>query len=505
MLAEVYGSPETAYRTFAADLKTALPETSGIAFFAARSPRAEGRAIRSQSAAGATLYIRPRLASYRVSAGAFFQVNRYLTDELVNIVICGGRNAGRTAGVAAATGTALDLYAGVGLFSSVLNREFERVIAVESSPTSHADLLYNSPANVKAVRATTEQYLENAAGKLRPELVVVDPPRSGLGEQSDSGTGEVESPSYHLRFVRSGNTLPRSGSPASIRIPGGGGASRGSISPDLPPGKRLPSRPLAQAKWRLRKPTRIPLPLQRPEDGNPCSGPRWPWPLGLRLACMPGGRRSGGWWHGSCLPCQVRICSGGEAGSAFIVGLGALFFLGALMVQVCSPVDPGHSGWSRFADGSEVMVTAHVTKEGSLQEDGPGSVRERIEVETEQITRDGENFAVTCGLRINVYQQKLKGQPERESSAAPVRLFEYGERLRFPPGFRRPVTTATRARLTTRAISQTTESSLWPRPKLPASRCFPVLPATGLNSGAPESIAASSKRSTPFGRRAKPP
>ena len=91
-------------------------------------------------------------------------------------------------------GTALDLYAGVGLFSSVLNREFARVIAVESSPISHADLLYNSPANVKAVRSTTEQYLENAAGKLHPELVVVDPPRSGLGEKVIQGLVKLQAP-----------------------------------------------------------------------------------------------------------------------------------------------------------------------------------------------------------------------------------------------------------------------------------------------------------------------
>ena len=76
---------------------------------------------------------------------------------------------------------ALDLYAGVGLFSTVLNREFDRVIAVESSQISFADLQYNSPANLKAVRATAEQYLPEKAAKLRPDLVVVDPPRNGLG------------------------------------------------------------------------------------------------------------------------------------------------------------------------------------------------------------------------------------------------------------------------------------------------------------------------------------
>ena len=57
--------------------------------------------------------------------------------------------------------TALDLYAGVGLFSTVLSQRFAQVIAVESSQTSHADLLYNSPSNVKAVRAATADFLRS--------------------------------------------------------------------------------------------------------------------------------------------------------------------------------------------------------------------------------------------------------------------------------------------------------------------------------------------------------
>jgi 23S rRNA (uracil1939-C5)-methyltransferase len=197
LLVEVYGSPEIATEPFAAELKAVIAAISGVAFFAARGPKAEGQGDPKPlgGSGGSNLIYTTKFASYRVSAGAFFQVNRHLTDKLVNIVVRGGRDAHRTAGGdAGATGTALDLYAGVGLFSSALNREFERVIAVESSPTSHADLLYNSPANVKAVRATTEQYLENAAGKLRPELVVVDPPRSGLGERVIRGLVKLKAP-----------------------------------------------------------------------------------------------------------------------------------------------------------------------------------------------------------------------------------------------------------------------------------------------------------------------
>jgi 23S rRNA (uracil1939-C5)-methyltransferase len=199
LLSEVYCSPEGTdlAQPFADELKTAMAEISVVTLFAARSGKAESQGDPRQiggTSLGNITY-RTQLASYRVSAGAFFQVNRHLTDVLVDIVVGGGRDTHRTGGRnAGATGTALDLYAGVGLFSSVLNREFERVVAVESSHTSHADLLYNSPANVKAVRASAEQYLENAAGKLRADRVVVDPPRSGLGERVIKGLVKLKSP-----------------------------------------------------------------------------------------------------------------------------------------------------------------------------------------------------------------------------------------------------------------------------------------------------------------------
>jgi 23S rRNA (uracil1939-C5)-methyltransferase len=193
LLSEVYCLPEVSTEQFAADLKSALAEISSVSFFAARSAKDEGHGDPKRLGGDGHLVYATKLASYRVSAGSFFQVNRHLTDELVNIVARAGRD-GRQTGDAGATGTALDLYAGVGLFSSVLNREFERVIAVESSPTSHADLLYNLPANVKAVRSTTEQYLENAVGKVRPSLVVVDPPRGGLGEGVVKALAKLKAP-----------------------------------------------------------------------------------------------------------------------------------------------------------------------------------------------------------------------------------------------------------------------------------------------------------------------
>jgi competence protein ComEC len=114
---------------------------------------------------------------------------------------------------------------------------------------------------------------------------------------------------------------------------------------------------------------------------------------------------------------------------AWIVALGALFLLGALIVQVRGPDDTGNSAWPPFADGTEVTVIAHVVEEGTLQEDSSGSVRQRIDVETEQLTRGDKTLGVRAGLRINIYQQTPK---EASSDAAPMHLFHYGECLRFP-------------------------------------------------------------------------
>jgi 23S rRNA (uracil1939-C5)-methyltransferase len=112
--------------------------------------------------------------AYQVSAGAFFQSNRHLIADLVRIV-----TTGRAGGTAA--GTVLDLYAGGGLFSVPLAAQFERVVAVESSPLSFRDLRRNLPPHAKAVRVTAEAFLQEEGRKPRPDLIVADPPRTGLG------------------------------------------------------------------------------------------------------------------------------------------------------------------------------------------------------------------------------------------------------------------------------------------------------------------------------------
>jgi 23S rRNA (uracil1939-C5)-methyltransferase len=176
LLVEANCEPETSstlIREWADGVHGLLPEIAGIVVFKVPSSKttisAEPKQI-AQSGAREIIY-NTETASYRVAAGAFFQVNRHLVSELARIVTEG--HAGNAA---------LDLYAGVGLFSTLLAQKFPQVIAVESSQTAHASLVYNSPSNVKAVNSTTANFLGATDGGSQLDLVVVDPPRSGLGE-----------------------------------------------------------------------------------------------------------------------------------------------------------------------------------------------------------------------------------------------------------------------------------------------------------------------------------
>jgi len=113
--------------------------------------------------------------SYRIGHLSFFQVNRFLLDELVRIVV--GEARGKLA---------LDLFAGVGLFSVPLANRFERLIAVESNLAAARDLEANLQASGAAspnLRQTTvEAFVEQ--WRDRPDLVVLDPPRTGVAARA---------------------------------------------------------------------------------------------------------------------------------------------------------------------------------------------------------------------------------------------------------------------------------------------------------------------------------
>lgn len=114
--------------------------------------------------------------NYRVSPGSFFQASRFLIAELVEAA---------TSGVSGAL--ALDLFAGVGLFTLPLARNFAQVVGIEGSESAATDLAANARnhhfENVRAVSASAYDFLRRFA-QAEPDLVVLDPPRAGVGRPS---------------------------------------------------------------------------------------------------------------------------------------------------------------------------------------------------------------------------------------------------------------------------------------------------------------------------------
>jgi 23S rRNA (uracil1939-C5)-methyltransferase len=121
---------------------------------------------------------------YRVDQGAFFQVNRWLIDALVNRVTSG--QSGKLA---------WDLFAGVGLFARKLTASFERVVAVESAPTSRTALVHNlRGTSGEAVDGDTLQFLRGPKPTESPDFIVVDPPRTGLGAEITALLAAIAAP-----------------------------------------------------------------------------------------------------------------------------------------------------------------------------------------------------------------------------------------------------------------------------------------------------------------------
>ena len=111
--------------------------------------------------------------AFWVPRGAFFQINRFLIPELLSLV-----TANRTGQLA------WDLYAGVGLFSRALAPHFDRITAVEIAEPAAGALAATGLVNLRAVKATTLDFLRAAVVERdRPDLIVLDPPRSGAGPE----------------------------------------------------------------------------------------------------------------------------------------------------------------------------------------------------------------------------------------------------------------------------------------------------------------------------------
>lgn len=114
--------------------------------------------------------------AYSFGIRSFFQSNKRLIGVLIQQTI--GDAKGKVA---------VDLYAGVGLFSLQLSRHFEKVYAIEGNrcAATHGmdNLKANGLNNVRYEAISVEAWLKYKSAGVTPDFVILDPPRAGAGNQ----------------------------------------------------------------------------------------------------------------------------------------------------------------------------------------------------------------------------------------------------------------------------------------------------------------------------------
>jgi len=137
-----------------------------------------------------TLYFPDGAVDYRISPQSFFQTNTKGTEALYGLLRSWTREL-------PGTGTVLDLYCGGGGIALSLAGAARKVVGVELNPSAVADAKANAERNgfknCEFYCAAVELLLPSLLD-LRPEAVVVDPPRAGLHAKASATLLEMAPP-----------------------------------------------------------------------------------------------------------------------------------------------------------------------------------------------------------------------------------------------------------------------------------------------------------------------
>jgi 23S rRNA (uracil1939-C5)-methyltransferase len=116
---------------------------------------------------------------FHVSAPSFFQVNTPMAAAMVEHIL------GNV--TLDPSHTVLDVYCGVGLFSAFIAPMVGRLVGIESNPYACDDFVtnLNEFEHVELYQDDAEAVLNNIT--MEPDLILVDPPRSGLSKPTLQG------------------------------------------------------------------------------------------------------------------------------------------------------------------------------------------------------------------------------------------------------------------------------------------------------------------------------
>src|SRR5579863_6256622 len=140
-----------------------------------------------------------------------------------------------------------------------------------------------------------------------------------------------------------------------------------------------------------------------------------------------------------------------RSGLGWSLALGAFFLAGALHIQVRGSTTRLDTSIQPYADRQELHLTAHVTRDGRLQQGGFNEIRQTVDVETEEVkTSSGSVEAIHSAVRLSIYSPRPNDPAPEENAVInsgptpPMRVFHYGDRIRFsaklklPRNFRNP-------------------------------------------------------------------
>jgi competence protein ComEC len=145
------------------------------------------------------------------------------------------------------------------------------------------------------------------------------------------------------------------------------------------------------------------------------------------------------WW-----PVAAVVFAGGAAywrlrrsRVSWMAALAIFFLCGALNVQLQGAAPRLDTSIQPYADGEELQITGHVTRDGRNQPGGFGETRQTVDIESEKITTvEGVTLPIDSGVRMNIYSPRagadvLDLNLESRSPQDSLRTFAYGQRLRF--------------------------------------------------------------------------
>lgn len=193
MVALITTAPDVpGLRELADRLIGAVPEIASVAHATNAGP-SDGVPLSDITIVAGRPYIREVLAGlvFRIGLETFFQTNTAQAERLVEVVEAFADLRGGE--------TVFDLYCGVGTFSLALARRAGRVLGMEivapSVEAARDNAALNGLANVEFADGDVRHVLPDLAARTgRPDVLVLDPPRSGAGARVMRKVARTQAP-----------------------------------------------------------------------------------------------------------------------------------------------------------------------------------------------------------------------------------------------------------------------------------------------------------------------